>query len=338
MALEFQVKLQSAIEKNLPFVLFRKPMEDKIQLSVQDSSNLNRFLFHSFDSSTEKQISDASPLEILVSEFDFDFEIPLQIAPLFQSKTESDYQELIRLTIQSIQNSNSKLKKVVISRKKEIENSSYSVLKTFRNLLDQHQNALVFLWHSPGEETWIGATPELLLSQKGNRVETVSLAGTKLPEALWTEKEFEEQRIVTEFIEKHFQELGNWKVEGPETVQAGKFQHLKSSISAEIKENKSLDILLEKMHPTPALCGMPKQDAFDFIVQNEGYNREFYSGFMGIENSDSKEYFVNLRSAQVFQDKIWVYVGGGITADSNPEKEWKETELKSGTILNALEY
>ncbi|HLV50467.1 MAG TPA: chorismate-binding protein, partial [Flavobacterium sp.] len=94
--------------------------------------------------------------------------------------------------------------------------------------------------------------------------------------------------------------------------------------------------LIQNLHPTPAVCGLPKKEAFDFIWENEGYNREFYTGFIGIEKENMKDYFVNLRCAQIFQNQIQIYVGGGITAESNPEKEWEETELKSGTIGNAL--
>lgn len=337
MNVEFSNKLKSAIEHNLPFVLFRKPKEDFVFLMVDDYSDENRFVFHSFDSHTQKCISDDQPVKISSMEFTFDFELNLPFAPEFESKTEAEYRDLIQHTVESIRNAHSPLKKVVMSRKKQIPNDSFSILKSYRNLLDVHQTALVFLWHNPGEETWLGATPELLLSQEENKIKTVSLAGTKLPEVSWTNKEFEEQKIVTDFILTHFEGLNNLEVKGPETIQAGRFEHLKSYISAELPEGYDLSILLEKMHPTPALCGMPKKDAFDFIIQKEGYPREFYSGFIGIETSKSKEYFVNLRSSQWFQDKIWLYVGGGITADSQPEKEWKETELKSGTILHSLE-
>lgn len=331
----FKNKLETAIQNESSFVLYRKPNEDFLHLNVQDHSDQNRFVFHSFDSKLEKVISDAFPVFISSNEFEFESNLNLKTTEEFLPKSELDYRNLIEFTVKSIQESD--LKKVVMSRKKTIPNSSYSIFKSFRNLLQTHPSALVFLWYSPQEETWMGATPELLLSQEGNTVKTVSLAGTKLPEANWTDKEMEEQQIVTDFIVSNFSGLHNLQVEGPETVQAGKFQHLKSYISAEIPENYALENLLEKMHPTPALCGMPKKDAFDFILQNEGYEREFYSGYLGIEKEFSKKYYVNLRSAQIFQNEIWLYVGGGITADSDPEKEWKETELKSSTILNSLE-
>ncbi|MFA7448165.1 MAG: chorismate-binding protein [Weeksellaceae bacterium] len=332
----FSDKLKTALDSNLPFALFRKPNESEVNLYVQDNSSLaKRFLFHSFDSKIEKVISDENPHKISVDEFHFDFELNLKNSPNFKPLRQQEYQDLIQNTIDAIQSD--LIRKVVMSRKKVIENSDFNVLKSYKNLVNQHPSALVFLWHNPNQETWMGATPELLLSQENTEVKTVSLASTKLPENEWSAKEYDEQQIVTDFILNCFSDVQNVEVKGPKTVQAGKFQHLKSYISGEIPSNYSMKNLLRKLHPTPALCGMPKKEAFDYIVENEGYSRQFYSGYIGIENPEKKEYFVNLRSAQIFKDTIWIYVGGGITADSHPEKEWKETELKSGTILNALE-
>lgn len=331
---KFSTKLFDAIQKNSPFVLYRKPNEDLVRLLVQDHSNQNKFLFHSFDSKTEKLISDAHPVSISQNEFEFDFQLDLNATHKLNTVKKSDYEKLIQKTIESMQNSD--LKKVVISRIIPKKNSDYNLVQSYKNLLLNQPNALVYLWHNPGEETWLGATPELLLSQKKSQIQTVSLAGTKLPDAKWTAKEFEEQKIVTDYIVHSLHDLDRIEVRGPETVQAGKFQHLKSYISAELSPEISVNELVEKLHPTPAVCGLPKKDAFDFIQKNEGYNRSYYTGYLGIVEKDSTEYFVNLRCAQLFENQIWVYVGGGITAESHPGREWEETELKSGTILNSL--
>ena len=330
----FSHKLQVAIQNDVPFVLFRFPDESTIQLNVEDDSGKNRFLLHAFDSTIEKSISDADPIQILQSEFQFDSKLDLKHQEWEDSISKENYEQLIQKTIDEIKGS--AIQKIVISRKKMMENKGFDLFQTFKNLLEQHPRALVYFWNRPGEDTWIGATPELLLQQSGNQVQTVSLAGTKRPEKDWTQKEIEEQQFVTDFIAHEFSDLKNLKISGPETVQAGKFQHLKSFISAEISESFDLNLLLKNLHPTPAVCGLPKKEAFDFILKNEGHDRGFYSGYIGIERENSKTYFVNLRSAAFFQNQIQIYVGGGITAESNPEKEWEETELKSGTIANAL--
>ncbi|SMC58192.1 isochorismate synthase [Moheibacter sediminis] len=318
----------------MPFVLFRKPNEEMIQLIVNDNSEENIFLIHSFDNETEKSISDKNPIQIHQDEFNFEFKLNLESGENFNPISEENYVELIQKTIDEIQTSETN--KIVISRIKQIDNQCFNLFRSFKNLLETHPGALVYMWHNPGNETWIAATPELLLSKNENIVKTVSLAGTKLSETGWTSKEFNEQQIVTDYILENFSEMNEVELKGPETIQAGKFQHLKSYISGKIHSEFSLEDLLEKMHPTPAVCGLPKEKAFEFIVENEGYDRNFYAGYIGIETESSQEYFVNLRCAQFYQNKIWIYVGGGITAESNPQNEWNETELKSGTILNSL--
>lgn len=327
-------KLQKAVERKIPFVLYRSPGETQIQLNVQDNSKQNNILFHSFDSQIEKTISDDRPLKISQNDFEFKANLDLKNKEKSNSISRENYIALIQKTIHTIQNSG--IRKIVISRNKIIENRQFDLFQTFRNLIDQHPGAWVYLWHHPGKETWMGATPELLLNQSGSIIQTVSLAGTKLPEKEWTEKEIDEQQFVTDFIADEFSQLENLKIKGPETIQAGKFQHLKSYISAKTPADFDLETLLRNIHPTPAVCGLPKKEAYDFILENEGYDREFYAGFMGIEKENTRTYYVNLRCAQFFQNQVQIYVGGGITAESNPEKEWEETELKSGTIGNAL--
>ncbi|MFV0304393.1 MAG: chorismate-binding protein [Moheibacter sp.] len=331
--MDFLEKLQTAIRDELAFVLYRKPSESLIWLLVQDDSGENEFLMHSFDSKIEKSISDKQPTQISLNNFNFNYDLKLNTIREFNSISEKKYQELVQNTIDEI--SKTQLSKVVISRIKVENNSSFQVLLSFKKLVQNHPDALVYLWHTP-KETWMGATPELLLQENKAEIQTVSLAGTKLPEYDWTEKEFDEQKIVTNYITSELQGLMNLKIKGPETIQAGSFQHLKSYISADIPQRFSIKKLVRKLHPTPAVCGLPKNSAFHFILENEGYNRNFYTGFIGIKNKSNTDYFVNLRCTQLFQNQIWIYVGGGITAESVPEKEWIETELKSETILNSM--
>ena len=102
------------------------------------------------------------------------------------------------------------------------------------------------------------------------------------------------------------------------------------------------------MHPTPAVCGLPKDQAKAFIVENEKYDRGFYTGYLGELNSSfgtdsgSSDLFVNLRCMQIDLDKnknntpVYLYMGCGITKDSIPEKEWSESSNKSTTMKKVL--
>jgi Isochorismate synthase len=132
-------------------------------------------------------------------------------------------------------------------------------------------------------------------------VETVSLAGTLPKEEEWSSKEIHEQQVVTDYIVSNLKVAKNIRVDGPHTVDAGFFNHLKSYISAEVDSYDLVEQILNQLHPTPAVCGMPKRDAHDFIQQYEGYDRKFYAGYFGYKTPTESLYFVNLRCAQIFK-------------------------------------
>jgi isochorismate synthase len=176
-------------------------------------------------------------------------------------------------------------------------------------------------------------------------LKTVALAGTQLyaNEIVWQTKEKDEQKYVTDFITENLKQFSNTiEVSEPKTVQAGNLVHLKTDISATIsKENNGK--IIRKLHPTPAVCGLPKDEAKAFILENEGYNREFYTGFLGELNIDfttfrteNSDLFVNLRCMKIENNCAKLFVGCGITKDSNPEKEFFETVNKTQTLKRVL--
>ena len=101
--------------------------------------------------------------------------------------------------------------------------------------------------------------------------------------------------------------------------------------------------MIRILHPTPAVCGFSREIAREFIIENENYNRSFYTGFLGELNlqnfnKDKKKsaLFVNLRCMKIENNKVSIFVGGGITKGSNAEKEWQETVFKSKTMKYVL--
>ncbi|MDO9260999.1 MAG: chorismate-binding protein, partial [Flavobacteriaceae bacterium] len=155
---------------------------------------------------------------------------------------------------------------------------------------------------------------------------------------VWSPKEQIEQQMVTDFIVDELKSaIQNLTISNPTSVKAGHLWHIKTDIEGEISAESSLEKIIQKLHPTPAVCGFPKNLAKDFILSNEAYNREFYTGFLGEININlTTELFVNLRCMQVENNTISIFVGGGITKDSNPEKEWEETVAKAKTMKNVL--
>ncbi|NJN77137.1 MAG: isochorismate synthase [Saprospiraceae bacterium] len=234
-------------------------------------------------------------------------------------------------------------KKVIFSRIETIKLQTGDLFQLFITLKEMYKNAFVYLFNLPGIGCWMGASPEVFVTQNGDNYETVALAGTQrnlgipLENVFWGEKEIEEQAIVERYVEEKLQQQKvSYQKTVPYTSQAGKLLHLKTKFR--FRPTSDAFNFLKVLHPTPAVCGIPKQAATDFILHHEQHERGYYSGFLGPLNIDKKSnLFVNLRCMQVFKDKFALYVGGGITADSNAEKEWDETEIKSQTMADVIE-
>ncbi len=199
---------------------------------------------------------------------------------------------------------------------------------------------------SPDTGTWLGASPELLVSIDANdKFKTIALAGTlpyqpemNLKSVAWTQKEIEEQALVSRYIINCFKKIRvrEYAEHGPRTVVAGSLLHLRTDYEVDMKEvnfPQLGSVMLTLLHPTSAVCGMPLDPALDFLHKNEGYDREFYSGYLGPVHFDGEsQLFVNLRCVQVFENSARIYAGAGVTADSDPSKETEEVDMKIQTL------
>ena len=209
-------------------------------------------------------------------------------------------------------------------------------------MLQNYKNAFVYVWFHPEIGLWMGATPERLINIKGSNFTTMALAGTQpfegATDVIWQEKEQQEQQYVTDFILENIkEEVTISEVKGPYTIKAGSLLHLRTDIMGQLKEVNLLESLIKSLHPTPAVCGLPKETAKDFILQNENYTRSYYSGYLGELNvNENTQLFVNLRCMEVKDAKIALYIGGGITKGSIPEKEFEETVAKAMVMKKVL--
>lgn len=241
--------------------------------------------------------------------------------------------------------------KVVLSRTKEVySGDGFDVIAVFNRLCELYPQAFVSVVAIPDFGVWLCASPETLISVTKEQIfKTISLAGTQafspdipVGKAVWTQKEIEEQALVSRYIVNCFKKirLREYDEVGPRTVIAGNLMHLRTDFMVDMKATSFPQlgtVMLELLHPTSAVCGMPKEKALDFILANEGYNRAFYSGYLGPVNVEEETHlFVNLRCMQLEERKAMLYAGAGITADSVAEKEWAETELKCQTLLKGL--
>lgn len=254
-----------------------------------------------------------------------------------QFMTQPDYLERLADLMDAF--SNTQTEKVVFSRilRASIENTMQ--VETILNRLSEHygDKALVYALSSPELGTWVGATPEVMLQGNQGTYHTMSLAGTKKDAASnWTPKEEREQQLVTDFmVEKLSQlEVKHLRIEGPTTFFTGAVYHLKTDIYFQAT-NEQLPHVLMDLNPTPAVCGIPRENALSLIRQYEPHNRSLYTGLIGYIGENESNVYVNLRCMQLLADhSAAIYVGGGITDESNPIAEWEETENKSKTLTN----
>ncbi len=339
-----------------PFVIYKNPEAKRIQglfpfkkeISYLSDFSASGFVFAPFDNKNKtiifslhkcKQISVEAP--------------KLSSAKKkFETKDLTDYQRkkdhliLVKKGIYFL--TKNKFKKVVLSRKESFEIERFDLKFLFKNLLASYPNAFNYIWFHPEIGMWVGASPETLIKVNDKQFETMALAGTHIYkddlDVVWDKKEKLEQKYVTDFIVSQLSDF-DIQVSDPFSKKAGSLVHICTQITGDLKETKNLHVLIDHLHPTPAVCGVPKTDAKSFILNNEGYKREFYTGFLGEINTNNKtNLYVNLRCMQINsisqtrseKTNVDLYIGGGITIDSDPEKEWEETVAKTKVMKKVL--
>lgn len=239
-------------------------------------------------------------------------------------------------------------RKIVASRRESAE-MEVTPDALFKTLCREYPDALVFYISTEDFGSWIGASPEVLLERKGNMLRAMSLAGTRPADSVgaWNRKNELEQKIVTDFISSVF-EANNikHKVLPRRTLKTGRIEHLLSIVEGEMPGNNNLsgckvfteiERLLSRLSPTPALSGYPRKEAMEVIERFEG-NRVLYGGYCGpIEADGDFRMNVILRCAYLLPGgKAVLFAGGGITAMSQPEEEWEETERKFNNLRRFL--
>lgn len=346
-------KIQNQLKKRLPFVVYSKPNSEGITGFFQNNETLFKvndftekgFVFASFDGAKTYLIP-KSESELLHFSLDKK-EMAFSGKELTKAGNvaKSDFTTLVANGIQAIKNE--QFQKVVLSRTEKVELEDFDMVDAFKKLVLLYPSAFVYCFYHPKIGNWIGATPEQLLKVTENNFETISLAGTQKDtgssEILWGEKEKEEQQFVTDYLVSRLKNVASAvQFTKPYSTKAGSIWHIKTDVSGVLNSDSSLKKVIQLLHPTPAVCGLPKEIAKDFILENEPYDRSFYTGFLGELNcsgtkeSISSDLFVNLRCMQIKDSQAHLYIGCGITKDSDPEKEWEESVNKSMTMKKVL--
>jgi isochorismate synthase len=236
---------------------------------------------------------------------------------------------------------NGDFQKLVLSRSVAVaKTDDISPIVLFQRACERYPRMFVSLVYTPQGGLWLTATPEILLQGDGSQWQTIALAGTMpyAEEMRWGDKDIQEQRYVATYITHQLERFtGDFSEQGPYTARAGHLAHLRSDFRFTLSGGSKVGELLAALHPTPAVCGLPKLDAFRFILSNEHHDRTYYSGFMGsLSMHGQTSLFVTLRCMRIFQDGYRLYAGGGLLKDSVEEQEWHETEIKLDTMRNLI--
>ncbi|MXV38563.1 hypothetical protein GO491_07725 [Flavobacteriaceae bacterium Ap0902] len=315
------------------FVLFRLPNQNVIEFweLKENKSDNGKFIFHSFDNTKHLELfakakqflklSDLRDIKIHINH-NTSGKLPYSLSKKEYLEKAEDYIEKLNHQV---------FDKIILSRVKIVDGINELSFK-FMQLCEKYPNAWIYLFHH-NQETWLGASPERLLFSDEKGFKTVALAATKstAENRDWNQKEYKEHNLVVEYITSKFEEDAI-KKHGPYTIDLGEIQHLKTDIDI-VDDSLNLNQVLEKLHPTPAVCGMPKDKTMKYIIDTEDYDRSYYTGYFGIVTEEHTEFNVNLRCAQLFQNKSAIYIGGGLVAESKAESEWNETEMKSRALL-----
>lgn len=350
--------IKNRITCGYAFALWRKPNEKKIHqtecsenelIKINHYTQLNDvqgFVFAPFQMNKNTPAF-VFPLSKKKQNFDFSNKGKSHLQSFSKEKSVSKEEYIFQCKhfIQAFENQG--IKKAVLAQNQYFRQYGLEdALPLFVPLCEAYPSAFVYQVFIPEVGFWVGATPELLLQTDEQKAQTVALAATQaIPQSIndikWGEKEIKEQALVAEHVRKILIAFGlnSYKEKPVKTIKAGSMAHLKTEITFNPEKiRNNIGCFIGQLHPTPAICGLPVKKALALIEQTENFNREYYAGFLGEFNPQKNIHlFVNLRCLRAFESAICLYSGAGITPQSDPEKEWEETQIKMQTLLKIIE-
>ncbi|MFC0225401.1 isochorismate synthase MenF [Serratia aquatilis] len=206
-----------------------------------------------------------------------------------------------------------------------------------------------FMMRIDASSAFLGSSPERLYLREGHHLLTEALAGTTANHAnehqagrlaqwlLQDVKNQQENLLVVDDICQRLQGGASAvDVLPPEIVRLRKVQHLRRRIEGRLNHCDDADCL-QRLQPTAAVAGLPRQAARDFISQHEPFQRRWYAGSAGYLSAERAEFCVTLRSCQIDGEQIQLYAGAGIVAGSDPTEEWQEIENKAAGLRTLLQ-
>jgi menaquinone-specific isochorismate synthase len=250
----------------------------------------------------------------------------------------------------TIREAKTNLQKVVLARKESIfMEKNVNSFSIFSNLKNKSENSYLFFFQPNPHETFLGASPETLFIKNKTKIISESIAGTrKRGENSLQDSEFENSLIksakelkefyfVKDIIESIFKQICiKYSISKTSICKTKWVQHLHAKLIGELKNNLSIKELLHFFHPTPAVGGVPKNQALEFIHQHEKFDRSYYAAPIGRVSKLNSEFAVGIRSCYIKKNRIDVFAGAGIIDSSNPKNEWEELKSKASWIYEVI--
>jgi len=272
------------------------------------------------------------------------------VAARERDPSQTAWRRQIRAALESVDDG--KLKKVVLAQALRVElQSDLSVPDVLSRLAANYPDCYRFMFSPSGDATFFGATPERLVSLRGRTVRTEALAGSTgrgdtpaedewlASELLDSEKDIHEHELVADAVRDQLEPYASSVRIGERTVRRlATVQHLRTSITAELAGGEHILSLVDALHPTPAVGGLPPDAALETIRETEAFDRGWYAAPIGwVDSAGNGTFAVGIRSAVATQRTATLFAGAGIVSDSDPDREWDEVQLKYRPMLDELE-
>lgn len=274
--------------------------------------------------------------------------LPQQRAAYVKHRTEIPTPEVFLKQVEHAKRAISRgtLEKVVLAREVCLELDQHPDLGQLLESVDRLSPETTRFAFRRGTSIFFGATPERLVSRVGSEVRTEAVAGSVRAQdsdaatlLMQSEKEMHEHELVVRELVRKLEQLGARPTmpSRPSIRQLRHVFHLATSITTRLFGAPHVLSLVRHLHPTPAVGGVPQEVAAEFTREHEGFERGWYAAPIGwFDGAGDGEFFVGLRSGLLEDRVLRLYAGAGIVRDSQPESEYRETELKLQTLLEAF--
>lgn len=277
---------------------------------------------------------------------------PLMHQELLKQRNVTDTHHFKRAVLSALDSIHTgTLNKVVLAHAVDIFSPiPFHLVRSLNNLRKLHPDCYIFAFSNGKGQSFMGASPERLISLRDRHLLTDALAGSAprgkntcedahLANTLLNNtKEIHEHQVVLEFITRQLCQLGLTPQAAPlRLLQLSNIQHLQTPIQARVPDGIHLLDAVAELHPTPAVAGVPREIACEHIRRFESFERSLYAAPIGwVDHQGNGEFAVGIRSALIDGCQARLYAGAGIVSGSAPEREMAEVQLKLQALLAAL--